>query len=102
MILTGFEALTNKVHVSDYVDSALDGDQLLAQGVMFASLLSRQLASAGGPFRIVLSRDLEDGDVTVRFFLRRAAERWGAEDPDEYKAEEVAQWDVPPPDRPVP
>jgi hypothetical protein len=99
--LTGFEALTNKIHVSDYVDTAVGGDQLLVQGFMYAERLAERLATVGSPFRIVLSRDPDEGDVTVRFFVRRTGIPWGPDDPEAFKIDEVAQWDVPQPTSPV-
>jgi hypothetical protein len=92
--LTGYEALTNKIHVSDYVEAGCAGDALLVQGMLFAEAVLHRLAETRKPARVLLSRDVQSGEVTVRFFVRRPAQPWGADNPDDYQAEEVVQWDV--------
>lgn len=92
--LTGYEALTNKIHVSDYVEAGCTGDALLVQGVLFAEEVVRRLAEVRRPARVLLSRDVHSGEVTVRFFVRRPAQPWGSDNPDDYQEEEVALWDV--------
>jgi len=91
---TGFEALVNKIHVSDYLSEGTSPDVQLLQGVKYAMELAERLLIFGSDFRIVLSRDPESGEVTVRFFGRRPEEPWGAEDPDEYQLEDIVYWDV--------
>ncbi len=92
--LTGYEALTNKIHVSDYVEVDCAGDPLLVQGMLFAEAVAHRLAETRKPARVLLSRDVQSGEVTVRFFVRRPTQPWGADNPDDYKTEEVVQWDV--------
>ena len=96
MDATEFEAWTNKIHIADYLDAALHGDALLAQGVLYAQALAASLLQVGTPTRIVLSRDPDSDEVTVRFFVRRLDSPWGAEDPNDYLLEEVIQWDIDP------
>ena len=96
MDATEFEAWTNKIHIADYLDAALHGDALLAQGVLYAQALAASLLQVGTPTRIVLSRDPDSDEVTVRFFVRRPDSPWGAEDPNDYPLEEVIQWDIDP------
>lgn len=90
---TGYEAMANKFHMSDLI-SDTDEVRLLEYAVAFAIKLVEKLEREGRAFRILLSRDPEFGEVTVRFFVRRAANPWGAENPDAYEAEEVIQWDL--------
>ncbi len=92
--LTGFEALTNKIHVSDYAESGCVGEGLVVQGTVFAEVVANRLAEARKAARVLLSRDVQSGEVTVRFFLRRPAQPWGTDNPDDYQDEEVVQWDV--------
>jgi hypothetical protein len=92
--LTGYEALTNKIHVSDYAEARCTGDALLVQGVLFAEAVVHRLAELRRPARVLLSRDVHSGEVTVRFFMRRSAQDWGTDNLDEYEQEEIAQWDV--------
>ena len=92
--LTGFEALTNKIHIADYVDSGVQGDLLLLQGVKYAEALAARLTRLGRPVRIFLSRDPDADEVIVRFFVRRPKQPWGTEDLEKYQLEEVMQWDV--------
>jgi hypothetical protein len=92
--LTGFEASTNKIHVADFVEGECDGHALVAQGVMFAEAVVGRLAEAGEPARVLLSRDVHSGAVTVRFFMKRRDQPWGSDDPNDYQEEEVAVWDV--------
>jgi hypothetical protein len=92
--LTGFEALTNKIHVEDYLHHSTCKDDRLVQGFLYAEALASGLASSGRPFRILLSRDPDSDAVTVRFFLRRPDQPWNIEDLESYKINEVAQWDV--------
>lgn len=92
--LTGYEALTNKIHVSDYAEAGCARDALLVQGVLFAEAVVRRLNDVRKPARIILSRDVHSGEVTVRFFVRRPAQPWGTDNPDDFREEEVAQWDV--------
>ena len=96
MDATEFAAWTNKIHIADYLDAALHGDALLAQGVLYAQALAASLLQVGTPTRIVLSRDPDSDEVTVRFFVRRPDSLWGAEDPNDYLLEEVIQWDIDP------
>ena len=96
MDATGFEALTNKIHISDYVEGCQSGDAVLVQGILYAQSLAESLSHASLPTRIVLSRDPDSDEVTVRFFVRRPDFPWGAEDPNDYSLEEVIQWDVEP------
>jgi len=90
--LTGFEASTNKIHVADYV--ADQGDALMVQSVLYARKLVSRLRRQGECARVLLSKDTEQEDVTVRFYRRRLALPWEADDLDEYKDEEVIAWDV--------
>jgi hypothetical protein len=92
--LTGFEALTNKIHVSDYLPARSGGHDYLIQGVKYSLALADALRKVGVPFRIVLSRDPDTHDVTVRFFVRREGPVWGSDDPEAYQHEEVIQWDL--------
>jgi len=92
--LTGFEALTNKIHVEDYLHRRIRKNDLLVQGFLYAEALASRLASSGRPFRILLSRDQDSDAVTVRFFLRRSGQPWNVEDLESYKINAVAQWDV--------
>jgi hypothetical protein len=92
--ITGYEAVTNKIHVSDYVDSACHEDELVVQGVKYAERLIARLAGTGRPVTIILSRDPDSDEVTVRFFTRREGQPWGAKDVEDYKLDEVVQWDV--------
>ncbi len=92
--LTGFEATTNKIHVSDYVEGHCAGEALVAQGAGFAEAVVSRLAETGKPARVVLSRDLHSGAVTVRFFVKRSGQPWGSDNPDDYRHEEVVHWDV--------
>lgn len=96
MDATGFEALTNKIHIGDYVEGCQSGDAVLVQGILYAQSLAESLSHASLPTRIVLSRDPDSDEVTVRFFVRRPDFPWGAEDPNDYSLEEVIQWDVEP------
>ncbi len=92
--LTGFEALTNKIHLEDHVDAGCRGDAMLQQGIRYAEALVARLSRKKGAFRVVLSRDPDLDDVTVRFFTRRPEQPWGSDDPEEFEMEEIAQWDV--------
>jgi hypothetical protein len=92
--LTGFEASTNKIHVADFVEGDPGGDVLVAQGVVFAEAVASRLAEVGEPARVVMSRDVHSGAVTVRFFMKRPAQPWGSDEPNDYQEEEVAFWDV--------
>ena len=96
MDATGFEALTNKIHISDYVEGCQSGDAVLVQGILYAQSLAESLSHASLPTRIVLSRDPDSDEVTVRFFVRRPDFPWGAEDPNDYSLDEVIQWDIDP------
>jgi hypothetical protein len=91
---TGFEATTNKIHISDYVESSCEGDALVVQGVKFAEALAQRLGQAGGSFRVIMSRDPSSGEVNVRFFARRAGQPWGSDNLEDYQTEEMAQWDT--------
>jgi hypothetical protein len=92
--LTGFEAHVNNIHVSDFLDSDLRGDELLAQAITYAETLVARLNETDRPFRVLLSRDPESDEVTVRFFLRRKGQPWSVDDPEEYQINEVIQWDL--------
>src|SRR5262245_18866551 len=81
---TGFEALTNKFHISDYLQDTSSSREMLQQGVQYAALLAERLSHLAGSFRVVLSRDPDSDRVTVRFFGVRPNAPWGPEDPDEY------------------
>ena len=88
------EALTNKIHLEDHVDAGCRGDAMLQQGIRYAEALVARLSRKKGAFRVVLSRDPDLDDVTVRFFTRRPEQPWGSDDPEEFEMEEIAQWDV--------
>jgi hypothetical protein len=90
---TGFEALTNKIRVSDYVESGLP-NQLLVQGVRFGEALADRLEKRKRPFMILLGLDLESGDVSVRFFTRREAQPWCDDDLEGFSLEGIMQWVV--------
>lgn len=96
MDATGFEALTNKIHISDYVEGSQSADAVLVQAILYAQSLAESLSQASLPTRIVLSRDPDIDEVTVRFFVRRPDLPWGSEDPNDYSLEEVIQWDIEP------
>jgi hypothetical protein len=92
--LTGYEATTNKVHVMEYVEQSCRGDALLVQGVLYAEAVARRLPETHKPARVLLAREDNTGDVTVRFFLRRPEQTWNREDLEVYKTEGIALWDV--------
>jgi hypothetical protein len=96
--LTGFEALVNHIHLSDYLDGTYREARLLRQGIAYADAVAARLVQAGRPFRVLLGRDPASDQVTVRFFLRRKAQPWNDEDLENYQGEEVMQWDVGPDD----
>lgn len=93
---TGIEAFVNKIHISDYIPSHNGRDYQLVQGIIFAKSVAASLAHMDKPTRVILSRDPESEEVTVRFFVRRPYEPWGSDDPEQYELEEVAQWDIDP------
>jgi hypothetical protein len=91
--LTGFEASASEIRVSEFVDERTS-DKWLLHGVGYAELLVERLATLGAPFRVLVSRDRESGEVTVRFFGRRDGQPWSVEDLERYEAEDIMQWDV--------
>lgn len=88
--LTQLEAEHNKVQMADHSDA--ERDAWLQEGFMFSLFLVAQLEGLGLKYRLVLSRDPEFGDVSVRFFGVRPGQDWGALDPEDYQLEEVIQW----------
>lgn len=90
-----FEAWVNKIHIGDHLTPSEEGDSLV-QAVLYAQALSASLERAILPTRIVLSRDPEMDEVTVRFLVRRPNSSWEAEDPNAYLDEEVSYWDIDP------
>jgi len=91
--ITGYEATVNKVHISDYVESTCHNDELLVQGVKYGQRLISRLRNMTQPFTVILSRDPESDEVTVRFFVRREYQSWGSASLDDYELEEVISWD---------
>jgi hypothetical protein len=92
--LVGFEAGVNKVHVSDYMGPDCQESGQITQGMRYAEALIARLTSLRRRFRVILSRDPDSGEVTVRFFVRRANQVWGSDEPNDYAEEEVVQWDL--------
>jgi hypothetical protein len=92
--LTGFEALVNKIHISDFLDEKCREEDALVQGAGLAQALIARLGRLGLPFRIILSNDPHSGEVTLRFFVRREGQEWSSDDPEEYALEEVVFWDL--------
>jgi hypothetical protein len=97
---TGIEAFLNKVHVGDFLDRETSCDGQLVQGILFAQALSDRLVRLARPSRIVVGYDPDSEDTTVRFFLRRPEQPWGADDPSDYQMEEIIHFDIDP-DEPV-
>ncbi|MDP3236530.1 MAG: hypothetical protein Q8N26_27310 [Myxococcales bacterium] len=62
------------------------------EGVQFCTFVGLRLEALGRPYRLILSRDPDSGDVSVRFFIVRPGEPWGSKNPDDYILEEVIQW----------
>ena len=93
--LTGWEAFVNKVHVEDYLDPDVTGNQRLMQGINYAQAIAERLCAEGRPFTVVLGRDPESDAVTVRFFERHPGERpWIKDDLEGYLLNEIIAWDV--------
>ena len=92
--ITRFEAVTNKIHVKDYIDNSVDLEYVLIQGFKFVNNLKERLSHLDNHFRIILCLDPDSDEVTIRFFVKRSDVRYGSDDPDDYTLEEVAFWDI--------
>jgi hypothetical protein len=87
---TGFEAFVNHVHIEDVLPGATPSEALVAQAVLFARCLARDLsdASPGEAFEFVLAV----GDsYTVRFNKSRPGQSWLADDIEGYEQEAILQ-----------
>lgn len=87
---TGLEAWVNKIQIGDL--SERGSEAWLQEGVQFCTFVGLRLEALGRPYRLILSRDPDSGDVSVRFFIVRPGEPWGSNNPDDYVLEEVIQW----------
>lgn len=88
---TGLEAWVNKIQIGDL--SERGSEAWLQEGAQFCTFVCLRLEALGRPYRLILSRDPDSGDVSVRFFIVRPGEPpWGSKNPDDYLLEEVIQW----------
>lgn len=86
-----FEAFTNKIYLDDYLDTVnefVDICVLVRQGVNAAILLAKRLEEHGS-FRVLQSLDSDIPTMSLGFFLLRAGEKWGPDDPNDYGFEDV-------------
>ena len=86
-----FEAFTNKIYLDDYIDTGdefVDICVLVRQGVKAAMVLAKRLKEHG-VFRVLLSLDSDIPSMSLGFFLLRTGEKWGPDDPNDYKNEDV-------------
>lgn len=88
---TEFEALANKIHIVDYLESEYDFANVLCQGVLYCRRLADRLLTLGISFCVALTADPEAGTVVARFFRRRPGEEWFASDLNAFE-EAVALW----------
>jgi len=95
--LTGWEAFANKIHVEDYLDPGIEGDERLVQGIKYAEQLARRLEQERKPFTVFLGRDPDSDAVTVRFYIRRSQEApWTSDELEGFQSGEVMAWDLQP------
>lgn len=91
---TGFEALANKIHISDYVDSEAV-EVTLVQGILYSETLAGRLSQLKGQYCVFLNVDSDSDEVTARWFTVRKNELWGPEDPQRYVGQGIAVWKTP-------
>lgn len=92
--ITRFEAISNKIHIKDYLNSCCDDKYALIQGLKYSIYLKEKLIQIKKPSRIILSLDPDSSEISVKFFVIRQGKPYGSDNPEDYQLEDIAIFDI--------